>query len=295
MSKIKKYQHSDVPDLLCIGFLCHDLYEGKYLLGGTASYSGIMASHLGMRTAILTSVGSDFGFHNIFAAAGIEIVNKAATRTTVFENIYKNGNRTQYIHHRAETLYPEDLPVHWASVPIVKFCLIADEADFSFLQYFPNALVAATIQGWLRQWNEKGRISPKEMDWKQLRFVDIVFMSEDDIAGFESAIPQIAGLVKILVMTKGGAGAEVYYEGKRFEFPAFQTNEVDPTGAGDIFAVSFLVKYRESESIADAIAFAHAAASLIVEDYGIKIPDLKTINERYRIYRSRFLEGREIK
>lgn len=121
------------PEFLCIGFFCHDLHEGEYILGGTASYASLMASQLGKRTAVLTSVGNDFKYFEIFKKNGIEVLNKPAKKTTVFNNIYKNGNRIQYIYDPAEKLDLNDLPEYWKQIPIVKFCLIADEVDFSLL------------------------------------------------------------------------------------------------------------------------------------------------------------------
>ena len=149
---------------------------------------------------------------------------------------------------------------------------------------FPNSLIAATIQGWLRKWDENGKVSPKEMDWEILKNVNIVFMSEDDIQGFESAIPRIIGLVDILVMTRGKNPVSIFHKGKQLEFPVYPTIEVDPTGAGDIFAASFLFKYYQTKSINHSVAFAHAAASYIVEDYGINIPSVEAIEKRYESY-----------
>lgn len=273
------------PDLLCIGFFCHDLHKKGHILGGTASYSSLMCSHLGQKTSVLTSVGSDFKYFDIFEKNGIQIYNKQAPKTTVFQNQYDdNGKRTQYIHHRSETLYYEDLPEDWKQAHVVKFCLIADEVDISLLNAFPNALIGATIQGWLRQWNDEGKIFPKQMDWEILKTVDIVFMSEEDIEDYESVIPTIVEYVKILVLTKGAEGATIFYNNQRFDFPAFPVNEVDPTGAGDIFAASFLVQYHKTKDIALSAAFAHAAASYIVEDLGINIPSIQKINTRFNEY-----------
>lgn len=272
------------PELLCIGFACYDQHNGKNILGGTASYSSIMASYLGMKTALLTSVGNDFEFFDIFEKYGIEICNIQSERTTVFENIYENNTRIQYIYDRAKTLFPKDVPANWKNAPIVKFCLIADEADYSLLIQFPHALVVATIQGWLRKWDKNGKVSPKEIDWNILKNVDIVFMSEDDILGFESALPKMKELGNILVMTKGEKGVVIFHHGKEFEFPAFPTSAVDPTGAGDIFAASFLVKYYQTKNIEQAAAFANSTASLIVENFGIKIPTLEQIEKRFKNY-----------
>ena len=272
---------------LSIGHCCHDRLDGRNILGGTASYSGLVARQLGMETGILTSVGGDFEFLEVFQKRGIQFWDKPAAETTVFENTYLNGKRTQHLRARAETLYPADIPAACKSAPIVLCCPIADEVDFSTLKIFPNALKGATIQGWLRQWDEKGKISPKEMDWPQLAAADVVIMSDADIQGFEAAIPTIASFVEVLVMTQGANGVQIFFENKKFHFPAFKVQEVDATGAGDVFATAFLVKYAETRDIAEATGFAHAAASFVVEGVGITgLANIEQVNDRFEKYNS---------
>lgn len=271
---------STLPDLLCIGFFCHDLHDDKHILGGTASYCSLMAAKLQKKTAVLTSVGADFQFHPQFEAANIQVENKLAAKTTVFENIYHDGERTQYLHHRAKTLTFDDLPDAWKAAPVVKFCLIADEVDYDLLHAFPNALLGATIQGWLRQWDNQGKVSPKAMNWEQLAAVDVILMSKDDIRGFEAYVPRIVELVKVVVITDGHRGVTIYEAGKEYFFPCYPVEEVDPTGAGDIFAISFLLQFAESKSISKAVAFAHVAASFVVEGVGVHLPSISSIESR---------------
>lgn len=277
------------PNFLCIGFFCHDVHEEDYILGGTAAYSSLIASKLMKEPiSVLTSVGEDFLFQERFKIAGIHICNKPAKKTTIFNNVYDQGHRTQYIYERSETLTAADLPIAWRNAPVVKICLIADEVDKSLMNSFPNALIGATIQGWLRKWDEKGKISPKEMDWALLEPVDIVLMSQEDIAGMEYVLPKIIDAVEIVVMTKGEEGAMVYSQNKTFHFPAFPVVEVDPTGAGDVFAVSFLVKYVETKSITLATTYAHAAAAFVIEEVGVQLPNLERITERWVAYKKLF-------
>ena len=273
------------PNFLCVGFFCHDVQETTYILGGTAAYASLIARKLmGTSVAVLTSVGEDFLFYEKFERAGITICNKRAEKTTVFNNVYQDGHRTQYIYERAETLTAADLPTAWRETPIVKMCLIADEVDATLMNSFPNALIAATIQGWLRKWDDSGKIAAKEMDWTLLEKVDIVLMSEVDIAGMEYVLPKIIESVAIVVVTKGAAGAVVYHQNETLFFPVFPVEEVDPTGAGDVFAVSFLVKYATTKSITQAATFAHVAASFVVEGVGVQLPDLEAINKRWKAY-----------
>lgn len=270
-------------DYLCIGHCCHDRAGNKNILGGTASYSGIVARQLGLQTGILTSVGEDFEFFDVFEKRGIPVWNKPAPETTVFENIYEQGKRTQYLHARAETLYATDIPQVCLAAPIVLVCPIAGEVDFSVLRAFPGALKGATIQGWLRQWDNEGKVSPKAMDWHQLAAADVVIMSDADIQGFEQVIPLIASHVNVLVLTQGASGALVFSEGRRFHFPAYPVSEVDATGAGDVFATAFLISYAQKKDIAQATVFAHCAASFVVEGVGIaNLASLEKIEARYK-------------
>ena len=272
-------------DLLCIGHVCHDLKSnGTVTLGGTTSYCSLMAQHLGLNTGILTSYGDDFLFEQIFTSNRIAITNKESKFTTLFENSYEGEYRIQTLHKRAEVIHPADVPKDWLNTSIVKFCTIADEVDFQCLKMFPNSLVAATIQGWLRKWNDQGIVSPKEIDWSLLEPIDIIFMSVDDIQGFESAIPRLSQLVSILIITDGSNPACVYENGKKQKFPSYPATLIDPTGAGDTFAISFLYHYHKEQKVKDAVIFAHAAASLIIEKVGVDIPSVADINQRFKDY-----------
>jgi len=275
---------SSEPQFLCIGHFCHDLHEGEYLLGGTASYCSLLAQKLGLQTAVLTSYGADFQYAATFSEAGVWVENKAAKATTLFENSYQKNNRTQYLHQRAATLMPADLPPNWKNIPIVKFCLIAGEADFSLLDAFPNAFIIATIQGWLRHREADGKIVPKEMDWQQLAKTDAVLLSEEDLSGFEDRLPLITSIVDLLVMTHGKHGATVFQKGSPTHYPAFPTQEVDPTGAGDVFGAAFLVEYIRTKEVERAIVFAQCAASIVIEGIGIHLPSRREIEERVEEY-----------
>ena len=285
---------NDTPDFLCIGFFCHDVKEDGYLLGGTASYCSLAASRLGQHTAVLTSVGNDFLFFDTFHQEKIIVHNKSALKTTVFHNIYREGICTQYLYDRANTIEAKDLPVAWKNTPIVKFCLIANEVAPSLLKAFPNALKAATIQGWLRQWDNKGKISPKTMDWDLLNTIDIVLFSDADIPNIEEVLPIITNKVAVVVMTRGANGASIFYKQEQYDFPSYPVEEVDPTGAGDVFAAAFVIAYANRKNIAEAASFAHTVASFIVEEEGAQFPSIEAIEDRLLAYQKLFPKTRKL-
>ena len=57
---------------------------------------------------------------------------------------------------------------------------------------------------------------------------------------------------------------QVWDSGGRHDLPAFDCLEVDPTGAGDVFATAFLIRYHERRDAVEAAQFASAAAALAV-------------------------------
>lgn len=53
-----------------------------------------------------------------------------------------------------------------------------------------------------------------------------------------------------------------------YQIPAYSTNAIDPTGAGDVYGGSFIVEYSRTHDYVEAALFASAAASLMVEQVG---------------------------
>lgn len=264
--------------------MCHDLYQDHYILGGTASYASILTNRLGYKTAVLTSYGSDFKFAEYLSNEGIQVISKSAEHTTIFENRYEGAQRKQLLHQRASTLSLAELPPLFRSIPVVLLGPIADEVDASLIAAFPNSLVGATIQGWLRHVNNKKEVVPKTMVWSTLNKVDIVFVSQEDLDRLEGALEQLIQYVKIIIVTNGPEGAIVYANQSCKHYPVYPVTSIDPTGAGDIFAAAFLIQFAKLRDITKSMAYAHAAASIIVESKGTQLPSLDILDLRYKTY-----------
>lgn len=272
-------------DYLCIGHICQDIVQEGYALGGSASYCSIAAHYLGKKAGILTSFGETFPFLSHFES--IAISNKKAPNSTIFENVYHPTHRTQYIHNRAADIQANDLPIEWKNVPLVHLGPIADEVDFKLIKAFnPNTIIAATPQGWMRQWNEKTReISPKVFDWHQLNGIDILILSDEDIMGYETQFPSIIAQIPIVVLTRGEKAASVFKDGKQLDFPTYPVKVIDLTGAGDTFATGFLVKYLATKNVTMAMAYGHVVASFCIAAKGLKgLKNLNKVEKRYQKY-----------
>lgn len=239
--------------------------SGEIKLGGTAAYAAFLAKKMGAAVTILTSVGPEFSFMDLFEKEDISVLNIPSKQTTIFENIYpENGERIQYLHARAKTITAQDIPISLPIPDLVLFCPIADEVDFNLLSYFPDALKAATIQGWLREWDEIGQVSPKAMDWEQLTPLDLLVFSDADMIGFEDRIPTVCNYVPLVIMTRGQNGVRVFQKDKATDFPTEPVEVKDSTGAGDSFAMAFLLEYFETREVSGAVDFGQKTAREVI-------------------------------
>jgi CRP-like cAMP-binding protein len=94
-------------------------------------------------------------------------------------------------------------------------------------------------------------------------------LSEEDVGGDEAVIERYASLARLLVVTRGRNGCTVYASGQARHFPAPPMEEIDPTGAGDIFAAAFFFCYRRRGSPWEAARFANCVAAHSVTRGGL--------------------------
>ena len=260
-------------DYLLIGHLCKDLTSNGPRLGGTASFCALTARALGLRPGILTSIAikDDITRDLMRPLKGLPIHIVPAYRTTTFENVYRDGVRTQTLHGRADLLTPEHVPPGWEQVRIVHLAPVAQEVSYDFIGHFTGASVTATPQGWMRQWDTGGRVSFTE--WPDANAVlpqlAAVVLSEEDVEGVRARIDRLARHAKLLIVTRGQKGSVLYRQGQRHHIPAPDVHELDPTGAGDIYASAFFYRLMNTGDPLEAARFATALASASVSRIGL--------------------------
>jgi sugar/nucleoside kinase (ribokinase family) len=113
-----------------------------------------------------------------------------------------------------------------------------------------------------------------------------VFASAHDVRGHEAQVTEWVQRVPVAVVTAGAGGALLYVNGERYEVRPRRTREVDATGAGDVFAATFLIHYDRLGDPWEAAEAATCAASMSVEGEGWSaVPDragLAAVLEAYR-------------
>ena len=270
-------------DYLVIGHISRDIVPGGYAPGGTAIYSAMAAQALGCRAAVLTSTDSTYDIGRTLP--GIEIHNVTAQQSTVFENTIVDSFRQQSVFSVAEQIRSSDVPLTWQRAPIVHLGPIVGEIEPDMIRFFSNSLVGLTPQGWFRRWGEDRRVYAVE--WPDAAAVmplaSVVITSLEDLpeVGY---LDQLRQWSPLLILTHGKGGCTVYSrdEERRFDAPA--VDEVNPTGAGDIFATAYLIRLHQTNGNPwEAALFANqvAARSVMEDDINSKAEAIKEVVKRW--------------
>lgn len=257
------------PEYLTIGHVAKDKIPGGAILGGTCGYSAVTAHRLGQQTAALTSYGPDIP--SMAALDGVVVKNIPCEESTRFENIYEDGKRRQKWLATSRMLTFEHVPTAWREAPIVHLAPLTQEMSPSLCGDFPHSLVCVTAQGWLRGQSETWDViyRPHAALEAWLPKIEVMVLSLADLFGNKAAAVHLLTSVKLGVETIGPRGCKLYHQGEVIHVPVKPEEELDPTGAGDIFATAFFIRYHETGDAIKAAQFANACASLSVRKQGM--------------------------
>lgn len=291
------------PTFIVIGHAARDLLPtGGWRLGGTVTYAALTARRLGVRAGILTSGPPDVLAALAAAAPDVALATVPAADATTFENIYVNGVRRQWLRARATPLGEADLPATWRQAEIVMLAPIAREVDPALAHAFPDALVGATPQGWLRRWDDAGHVFPDALGEAESALASLraLILSIDDLPppgaalvtaedipttrpDAEQCITAWARIVPLVAVTAGHQGARLFTRGTApVHFAADAVDEVDPTGAGDVFAAAFLCRLAATGDPHAAMRTATHVAALSIQHEGTAgIPTLAEVTARF--------------
>lgn len=246
-------------DTLVLGHITRDLLDdGSYKLGGTVSYAGLTSLALGASVAILSSFekGLDLSPLN-----GLDVHCIPSETTTTYRNISTDAGRVQYMHNPAARLNKDNVEKTLISAAIVHFGPVADEIEPQSGELFGGAFLGLTPQGWLRGFDNDGRVHPISWHYDEdlLHRADATVLSSEDLGHDPVKIDYWRSVSKLLVLTKNVDGGTVFSEGKAIDYGTPKVPLVEDTGAGDIFAACFFHACRQT---ADPLRSAGFAAQL---------------------------------
>ncbi len=259
---------SNTIDYLAIGHVAKDLTPEGPVTGGTVAYAGRTANALGLCVGIVTSTGADLDMGSL---NHLNVKCLPAEKSTTFENNITTEGRQQILHAEARVISANDIPPHWHTAAVVHLGPIAAEVDPGIIDRFPGALVGITPQGWLRRWDERGNISL--IKWQRIKDLlppaSAIVLSLEDLKNDLQAAREMATYCNILAVTVSASGALVFWKGEERKIRAPRVEEVDATGAGDIFAAAFFVRLHQTKDPWESARFANLLAAASVTRQGL--------------------------
>lgn len=269
----------ETVDYLILGHVTEDITPAGPRLGGTAAFAALTARSLGLRVGVVTALNDKTTFD---ALDGIPIVGAPSEHTTTYENRERDGKRVQLLHRQAAPISYELVPDAWRRAPIVHLAPVAQELMLELPRGFSGSLLGVTPQGWMRNWDESGRVRPAPWSAAEsfLSQVGAIVFSREDVGGDEDLIESMAHQTRVLAVTEGASGCVLYWNGDRRHFPAPRVTEVDATGAGDVFSAAFFIRLYQTRDPWEAARFSTRLASRSVTRSGLDgIPTQREIEE----------------
>jgi sugar/nucleoside kinase (ribokinase family) len=270
--------------------------EGR-VLSGCSTNACLAARKLGMnKVGLVGTVGSDYAerFEQDMKNYGIDaFIDKSGKETGGFRLVYdEKGNRTLDVLGVASKITTETFPDAFLNSKFFLIGPILGEVDVELVELIHSSSSGRIFldpQGLIRIIGNDRRIIHK-CNWNEFakiaRLVDFIKPNEQEsetITGetdHEIALRQLGKLGKGLpIVTLADRGSIVLEDNRIHSIPAFATQAVDPTGAGDVYGGSFITEYQRTGSIIESALYASAAASLKVEQVG---PDFLLAEENVR-------------
>ena len=273
----------DQNTVLIVGSIALDSIETPSdkrtnVIGGSTTYSLIAASRFS-KTSIVGIVGSDF------PKEGLKLYETYADNLEDLKinegSTFRWGGKYHSNWDDRDTLYT-DLGVFLDFNPVLSeqnqkrtHILLANihpELQNSVIEQNknPNAVIVVdTMNLWI------------ETTFSELKKVltssNILLINESESklltkrANIENAAEELLGMgPEIVVIKKGSEGAELFSKRETIKIGAFPVKEViDPTGAGDVFAGTFIAALAEKDSNQTALLKASAMASFSIESFGV--------------------------
>jgi len=247
-------------------------------IGGAALYVAAIGSSLGLRTGLVTRIGSDFANQLLIFLSKHEIYNSCIRVT--------NGTSTQLsLTYKGQSLESITISEGVASA--------LSETDFSdnYLStqavyiapapYLAQVELARTLklQGITTIFDPHADFEniPFEQTAAVLKNIDIFFANEQETLRLTqqqdllTAITNIASAgPRLVIITKGAKGAWIWTKDELIEIPALAPDKViDVVGAGDAFKTGFFWGMCHKLSLQECGLLGAGTAACIIEGIGL--------------------------
>lgn len=275
--------------LLVVGSVAFDAIETPFgktdkILGGAATYIGLAASLMKVKSGIVSVVGGDFpdNYMNLLQSRGvntegIEVITDG--KTFFWSGKYHNDlNSRDTLVTEVNVLenFDPKIPASMEDAEVLLLGNLHPGVQLSVLEKMknrPKLVILDTMNFWMD--------SAMEILMQMIAKTDVITINDEEARQLSGEYSLVKAAKKIhamgpafVIIKKGEHGALLFHDDRIFAIPAMPLEEVfDPTGAGDTFAggfASYLVKKGkfDFETMKSALIAGSALASFTVEKFG---------------------------
>lgn len=286
------------------GIALKDVVSFTRVAGGAPANVAAAVAKFGGRASLITKLGEDaFGDFLLEqlekSGVGTDKVlrTKEAKTGLAFVSLREDGERdfSFYRNPSADLLLEDtEIDADWFKQgDILHFCSV-DLVESPMKRAHVKAIQAAKMHGGIISFDPNVRLplwdDPQDCRQAILEFIPmahLVKVSDEElefitgIAEVQKAIASLfVGDVKVVVLTKGASGAELYVENRKYSSGGYAVKVENTTGAGDAFIGAFLYQLLDkgadqdnlaalaSEHQQEMLAFANATGALTTTGQG---------------------------
>lgn len=255
--------------------------EARNVVGGSATYAGIAASHF-TEVRVVAVVGEDFPQSTLddLARRGVDVagVERAKGKTFRWWGRYAKdlvSRTTLDTQLNVFADFKPKLPANFCESPYVLLGNIHPALQLEVLAQIkkPRLVAADTMNFWIS--------GERKLLGQVLEKIDLLVVNDEELrelAEIHNLRRAARAVLKMgpkrLIVKRGEFGALLFEEGDTFFVPAFPLeDEVDPTGAGDSFAGALLGMLAQKDAsdrttLRQALHTGATVASFCVEAVG---------------------------
>ncbi len=252
--------------------------------GGSCANTMKGLRSLGASCALLTNIGPDsFGKHfadymNQLGVIGLYSPSSLST-PCVLCLITPDGQRTMRFCPGCSAEMTEDIlhPIYFQNVKLVHLDSYTARCGDLMRKTMQLAKAAGTLVSIDLSSFEIVREYHALLSELLPLYVDIVFANRDEVQALMGLSPEegclkLQEICSIAVVLMGSEGCLVGHQGQVLHSPAFPTQVVDSTGAGDLFASGFLHGYLQGYPLSVCARLGNRLGSAIVKVQGAELP-----------------------
>ena len=237
-----------MKEIICIGNSSIDTIvfdKKRYKKKGGIHYISKILSENKIKHRIIGVVGDDFNFKDS-PYADVSYLQRSKTTTSILIDKDKNDVKLFSYSGKINTNLPKDLLEN----SIVIISTIFEDISLNFVNKLKkdyNAKIFLDVQGFTRDYNDKGEILRKIFDPSLLKDIDVLKLNKSEFnllfKDQEKMISEAIKLnIKIIILTLGKEGIK-YYNNKKIVYLKTQPIEtVENIGSGDRILAGFFSK-----------------------------------------------------